>query len=260
VRTYETTMDYAKSQGAIGLFGEKYGDIVRVVEIGDYSRELCGGTHVPHTGKVAVVRILGEGSIGSGMRRIEALVGPDALKQVNAERRLLEEVTAALGAGDPDQAPDRARRAVERIKQLESELGRIRRDDNIRIADDWIRSASQIDGVTLVVQRGYANQSADELRELAMVLRDRLGRDQGLGAAVIGTGGKERALLVASCTNQLVHRGVTAPALLADAAVIVGGKAGGKDPLAMGGGPKGESLDQALATVPVRLEALLRGS
>src|SRR5207247_7380990 len=124
VRAYETTMDYAKSQGAIALFGEKYGDIVRVVEIGDYSRELCGGTHVPHTGKVAVVRILGEGSIGSGMRRIEALVGPDALRQVNLERRLLEEVTAALGAGDPSSAPERARRAVERIKQLESELGK----------------------------------------------------------------------------------------------------------------------------------------
>src|SRR5204863_4026503 len=107
VRIFETSMDEAKDLGATMLFGEKYGDIVRVAEIGDYSRELCGGTHVPRTGKVAVVRILGEGSIGSGMRRIEALVGPDALRQINLERHLLEEVTGALGAGDPQQALER---------------------------------------------------------------------------------------------------------------------------------------------------------
>ncbi|MDP9242635.1 MAG: alanine--tRNA ligase, partial [Actinomycetota bacterium] len=86
VRIFETTMDEAKRLGAIALFEEKYGDFVRVVEIGDYSRELCGGTHVPHTGKVAIVRILGEASIGSGMRRVEALVGPDAIREINMER------------------------------------------------------------------------------------------------------------------------------------------------------------------------------
>src|SRR5205823_3402749 len=119
VRAYETTIDFARSEGAVALFGEKYGDIVRVVEVGDYSKELCGGTHVPHTGKVALVKILGEQSIGSGMRRIEALVGPDALRYVNTELRLLQEVVQALGAGDPEQAPERARRTIERIKQLE---------------------------------------------------------------------------------------------------------------------------------------------
>ncbi|HEX9890622.1 MAG TPA: alanine--tRNA ligase, partial [Actinomycetota bacterium] len=122
VRAYETTMEFARSQGAIALFGEKYGDVVRVVEIGDYSVELCGGTHTARTGQVAPVILTSEGSIGSGLRRIEALVGPDALRWVDAERLLLEEVAEALGSGDPRQAPDRARRAVARIKELEGEL------------------------------------------------------------------------------------------------------------------------------------------
>src|SRR5205085_716866 len=149
VRAYETTMDYARSEGAIALFGEKYGDIVRVVEVGDYSRELCGGTHVPHTGKVALIRILHEGSIGSGMRRVEALVGPDALRHVNAEHRLLEEVVEALGGGGADSAPERARRVLERIKQLESELGTLRRQD--RQADVEHLAESGTDEASLVV-------------------------------------------------------------------------------------------------------------
>src|SRR5207249_10579223 len=148
VRAYETTIDFARSEGAIALFGEKYGDIVRVVEIGDYSKELCGGTHVRHTGEVALVRMLHEASIGTGFRRIEALTGPDALKQVNVERRLLEEVTEAVGAGDPSQAPERVRQAVARIKQLESELGKIRKAERLREVERLAATALDVSGVS----------------------------------------------------------------------------------------------------------------
>ena len=107
---FETSMDEAKRLGAVMLFGEKYGDTVRVVEIGDYSRELCGGTHVERTGHVGVIRLLHEGSIGAGMRRVEALVGPDALREINAERALLHDLVEALGStgsarGDRPRAP-----------------------------------------------------------------------------------------------------------------------------------------------------------
>ncbi len=108
VRIYETTFEEAKNQGALALFGEKYGEFVRVVEVGDYSIELCGGTHVPRTGNVAIVRILGEASIGAGMRRVEALVGPDALKEWNAEHLIIEEVAELLRT-EPPAVPDRVR-------------------------------------------------------------------------------------------------------------------------------------------------------
>ena len=112
INIFETTMDEAKALGATMLFGEKYGDRVRVVEVGDYSRELCGGTHVERTGNVAIIRILHEGSIGAGMRRVEALVGPDALREINAERELLRGLADALGVKDPGAALPYARRPI----------------------------------------------------------------------------------------------------------------------------------------------------
>ncbi len=259
VRAYETTMDYARSQGAIALFGEKYGDIVRVVEIGDYSRELCGGTHVPHTGKVALVRLLHESSIGSGMRRVEALVGPDALRHVNAERRLLEEVVQALGGGDPAEAPDRVRRVLERIKQLESELGRIRKGDRASVVDALAAGAQRVDGVALVVAP-VPGEDANGIRELAQALRERMERD-GPGAAVLGVADATGAKLAASVTNTLVDRGVTAKDLLEPAARAVGGGAGGSKPiLAMAGGGNAGALEDALGTIPARLAELLSAS
>ena len=253
VRAYETTMEYARSQGAIALFGEKYGDIVRVVEVGDYSRELCGGTHVPHTGKVALVRVLHEGSIGSGLRRIEALVGPDALRHVNAEHRLLEEVAAALGGGDPEQAPERARRAVERIKQLESELGKVRRGERreevARLADAGI----DVDGVKLVFETKAADPS--ELRDLALRVRDHL---KGQAGAVVLLGpGANRTSVVAAVTPPLVALGVRAADIVQPVAVAAGGNAGGKPDIAMGGGPGTISPEEATVVVQQRLRELL---
>jgi alanyl-tRNA synthetase len=257
VRAYETTMDYARSQGATALFGEKYGDIVRVVEIGDYSRELCGGTHVPHTGKVAVVRILHEASIGAGMRRVEALVGPDAIRHINEERRLLEEVTRALGAGDPEQAPERARRAIDRVKQLESELGKIRKGDRASVIEGLAAKAQPVDGAVLLVS-SVPGEDVNGIRELAQALRDRMERD-GVGAVVLGVV-DDGAKLVAAVTRSGVDRGVTAKALLEPAAKAIQGGAGGKPNLATAGGRNADALDDALGTGPARLAELLAGS
>jgi alanyl-tRNA synthetase len=255
VRAYETTFDFAKSQGAIALFGEKYGDIVRVVEIGDYSVELCGGTHTAHTGQVAPLFVVTEGSIGSGIRRLEALVGPDAVAWVNLERRLLDEVAEALGAGDPQQAPERARRAVARIKELESELGLLRKGERGQRADELLASAKDVAGVKLVVAE-VPGEDATGLRDLALKLRDRMERD-GHGAVVLAAADGNRALLVASCTGELVNRGVTAPSLLEAAAKSIGGGAGGKPNLAFAGGGKAAALPEALSGIPDRLASLI---
>jgi alanyl-tRNA synthetase len=255
VRAYETTFEFARSQGALALFGEKYGDLVRVVEIGDYSVELCGGTHVPHTGRVAVALVTSEQSIGSGLRRIEALVGPDALAFMNRERRLLEEVAEALGAGDPAQAPERARRAAVRIKELEEAVGRVRSQERAARVEDLAGAASNVDGVRLVVS-SVPGEEAGALRELAIKLRDRLERE-GPGAAVLGTADGSKATLVAACTRALVERGVNAPDLLEPAAQLLGGRAGGKPTLAFGGGGNPAALERALEAIPGRLGALL---
>jgi alanyl-tRNA synthetase len=257
VRAYETTYEFARSQGALALFGEKYGDLVRVVEVGDYSTELCGGTHVPHTGRVALALITSEQSIGSGLRRIEALVGPDALDHVNRERRLLEEIGEVLGAGDPRQAPDRARRAIARIKELEAAIGSVKAQERAGRVEELVAAASDVAGVRLVTT-DLPGEDAGALRELAIKLRERLEKD-GHGAAVLGSANGGKATLVAACTSSLVERGVTAPALLEPAAKAVGGGAGGKPQLAMAGGGKAAALAEALALIPDRLASLVGG-
>ena len=185
---FETSMEEAKRLGAVMLFGEKYGDTVRVVEIGDYSRELCGGTHVERTGNIGVIRLLHEGSIGAGMRRVEALVGPDALREINAERALLHDLVDALGSTDPRAAIDHARKVIEENKRLRSELGKLQKGDRDAIIASLVDGAVDVDGLALVVSE-VAGEDASGLRELAQKVRDRL---QGGPAAVVLGGGSRR--------------------------------------------------------------------
>jgi alanyl-tRNA synthetase len=256
VRIFETTMDEAKSLGAVALFGEKYGDIVRVVEIGEYSRELCGGTHVPHTGNVAVVRFLGEGSIGAGMRRIEAVVGPDALREINAERELLRGLVDALGSKDPGAAIDQARRVVEENKRLRTELGKLRKGDRDAVIASLADAATPIEGIALVVSE-VPGEDPGGLRELAQKVRDKL--SGGPAVVVIGNAAGGKPMLVAAATSGAIERGVTAPGLLGTAAAVIGGGAGGKDALANAGGKDAERLGEALASIPARVRELLDG-
>jgi len=253
VTIYETTFEEARNQGAIALFGEKYGELVRVVEVGDYSVELCGGTHVPHTGNVGVIRILQEGSIGAGMRRVEAVVGPDAIREMNLEREWLRAVSEALGT-DPRSAVERARQLVERVKRLESELGKKDREAQRGLAERLVGAARTVGGVRLVTQ--IHDAPADELRALAQDVANRLEHEHG-AAVVLATGRGGKALLAAACSRNLVSRGVTAPDLLRPAADIVGGGAGGKPNLAFSGGPKGEAVREALGAIEPRLRELL---
>jgi alanyl-tRNA synthetase len=254
VKAFETTMDEARALGAIALFGEKYGDLVRVVEIGDYSRELCGGTHVAHTGRVAVVRFLSEGSIGAGMRRLEAAVGPDALREINAERELLRGLVEALGAPDAQAALEHARRVVEENKRLRSELGRLRRQDRDAVIASLVESAQPVDGVALVVSEVPGEDPAG-LRELAQRVRDRLAARPAV--VVVGNAEGGKPILVAATTPAAVERGITAPRLLEPASKVIGGGAGGKDGLANAGGTRADRLGEALGQIPERLRELL---
>jgi alanyl-tRNA synthetase len=257
VRIYETTFEEAKNQGALALFGERYGEFVRVVEVGDYSIELCGGTHVPRTGNVAIVRILGEGSIGAGMRRVEALVGPDALKEWNAEHVIIEEVSELLRA-EPPAIPDRVRGLLERLKRYESELGKIGAAQRADLIEQIAARASEVAGARVVT--ALHDGDASELRELAQGAVIRMENPNG-AAVVLGSTRGRGALIVAACSKNLVSRGVTAPLLLEPAAGAIGGRAGGKPILGTAGGPNGGAVKEAVERIiPARLEELLRAS
>jgi alanyl-tRNA synthetase len=256
VRIFETTMDEAKSLGAVALFGEKYGDLVRVVEVGDYSRELCGGTHVVHTGSIALIRLLHEGSIGAGMRRVEALVGPDALREINEERALLEGLVAVLGTKDRTTAVEQARRVVQENKRLRSELGTLRQVDRGALIEDLVGSASPVEGV-LLVTREIAGEDPSGLRDLVQKVRDRLAA--GPAAVVLGNGEGGKAMIVAGVTQPAVDLGVRAPELLEPASAAIGGGGGGKDILANAGGTRPEAVGEAHGTIPTRLAGLVGG-
>ena len=209
VRAYETTIDFARSQGAVALFGEKYGDIVRVVEVGDYSKELCGGTHVRHTGQVALLRLLHEGSIGSGFRRIEALTGPDALRHVNAERRLLEEIAREVGADRPAAGPG-ARSAAARGAQAAAvragedparggqRRGRApgRRPPRTSRASSWSCS-------------GWTGRPEGELRELAPRVASAVGGNDRPAAVVLATATDKGPRVIASVNKAMLGTGAT---------------------------------------------------
>jgi alanyl-tRNA synthetase len=255
VRVWHTSLAEAEAAGAIGLFGEKYGAVVRVVDIGDFSRELCGGTHVGHGSQVGPVVILGESSVGANLRRVEALTGLDALRYLDRERQLLAEVSSLLRAR-PEDAPEQLRRRLEALAEATRELERLRQSELAGRAAELAGRASAAGDGWMVVER-VAGASADELRQLANTVRER--RGGGPGVVVLGSDQGGRGNLVALLTADLVGRGLTAREVLMPAARLVGGGAGGKSDMATGGGSDAGKLDEALATAAAEARRVLGG-
>jgi alanyl-tRNA synthetase len=242
VRAYETSFEYAKSIGAMAIFGEKYGDFVRVVEVGDYSKELCGGTHVPHTSNVGVVVMTGEGSVGANLRRVEALVGSEGIDWLRRRALVLERAASTLRT-TPEEVAERIERLLAAQKTMERRLEAIERQsaeaDARRLAD----AAVDVDGTRLVVAR--RDLEVDALRSLAQTLKGRLGS----AVVVLGAAGEGRANLVGAVTKDLTERGISARDLLAPGAVLLGGGGGGRPELAISGGPNSDALEEAIQAV-----------
>jgi alanyl-tRNA synthetase len=247
----------AEAAGALSLFGEKYGSVVRVVEVGDFSRELCGGTHVGHGSQVGPVHVLGEASIGANLRRIEALTGLEALHYVDRERQLLAEVAALLKTR-PEDAPEQLRRRLEALANAQRELERLRVAGLERLATELAgRVAKEADG-WLVVER-VPEAGGDDLRRIASAVRDRVGA--GPGVVVLGSEAQGKAAMVALLTADLAGSGAAARDVLARAAKAVGGGAGGKGDLASAGGRDPGQLDEALRIARAdAVEVLGRGA
>jgi alanyl-tRNA synthetase len=246
VRAFVTSQEEARAMGAMALFGEKYGDRVRVVEVGEYSRELCGGTHVARSGQLGLIKILSESSIGSGIRRVEALVGIDAFRYLAKENVLVSQLSEQLKAR-PEELPERINGIVTRLRDAEKELEKIRSQQVLQIAGSLAEGAADVNGVAFVGHRAPEGTGGDDLRKLATDVRQRL---QGRPAVVMVAGvAKERPVVVIAVNEPARERGLKAGALVGLAAKALGGGGGGKDDLAQGGGTNPAALPEAIAAV-----------
>src|SRR5580698_6746063 len=245
VRAFHTSIDEARAMGALALFGEKYGDQVRVVEVGDYSRELCGGTHVARSGQLGLVKILGESSIGSGVRRVEALVGIDAFKFLARESILVSQLAEQLKA-PREELPDRVATIVTRLRDAQRDLERLNSARLLDSAAELAEGAADVAGVALVAHRAPDAVAADGIRKLALDIRGRLAPDRPGVAVVVGVPA-DRPTVVVAVNDAGRARGLTAGALVLVAAGALGGRGGGKDDVAQGGGaPLGDGAAQAI--------------
>jgi len=252
VNWYETSMDEARRLGAMMLFGEKYGDRVRVVDMGDYSRELCGGTHVGRTGEIGMIKVLSEASIGSGVRRVEALVGLDAFRHLSREHLLVSTLAEQLKSR-PEDLPERIGSLVERLRTAERDLEKVRADAVLASAGALAAGAEDIDGTALVAVPAPDGLGGNDLRALASDVRARLGSRPGV-VALFSADGPKVAFVVAT-TAAARDRGWAAGKLIGQFADAVGGRGGGKPDLAQGGGTDPAGVPEAVR----RLRAALRG-
>jgi alanyl-tRNA synthetase len=250
VRALEMSRMDAERLGAMALFGEKYGDWVRVVEVEDVSRELCGGTHVFNTAAIGIFAIASEGSSAANVRRIEALTGPAAIDWFRSRSRDLSEVGKILGAEQDPLAG--ARHAAERLDELEKQTKQAGSADLSKKAEEMAATGQRIGGITVFVGRGHG---ADQ-REL-LDLADRIKSRAGDAAVVLGGVEDDKVALVASFGKGVVERGLSAADVIREAAEIVGGGGGGRENVAQAGGRDASKLDEALAAARQAIEAKL---
>jgi alanyl-tRNA synthetase len=234
VRAFVTPIDEARAMGAIALFGEKYGDHVRVVEVGDYSRELCGGTHVARSGQLGLIKILGESSIGSGVRRVEALVGTDAFRFLATESVLVSQLSEQLKARR-EELPERVGALVTRVRDAERELDRLRSAQLLGMAAELVGGAEDIGGAAFVGHRAADGTAAEGIRKLALDIRGRV--PAGRPAVVVVAGvPADRPTVVVAVNDRARELGLAAGSLVREAAGRLGGGGGGRDDVAQGGG------------------------
>ena len=244
VRAYLTSLEQARRSGAMALFGEKYGDEVRVVEVGDYARELCGGTHVPRSGQLGVVKIMSEASIGAGVRRVEALVGLDAFRFLAREHLLVGQLAEVFKA-PPEEIPERVYGVLERLHTAEKELTKLRAEAVLASAGQLAATAADIHGIRLVAAEAPAGTGGNDLRRLALDVRGRLGpADPAVVLLLARTEG--RVPFVAVLNDAARQRGLSAAEVVRAIGPAVGGRGGGKNDVAQGAGDNIEGIGAAL--------------
>ena len=246
-------LEKAKEMGAMMLFTEKYGDVVRVVRVGDFSLELCGGTHTNSTGQVGLFQVIQETGTAAGVRRIEAVTGSVAEKRVRSHREVLSTLEAQLSA-QTDELSEKVAALLDRNKALERELQALRREQAGSDMDGLVQSAQDVNGLKVVAAE-VSPADMDGFRDMGDELRNALG--SGIGVIGANLGGK--ASVIAVVTDDLISRGIQAGNVVKAVAQLVGGGGGGRPHMAQAGGKFPEKIGEALAQVPDIVRAQLEG-
>ena len=248
IKVTETSFEAAKELGALALFDDQYGDMVRVVMMGDYSTELCGGTHMTNTGQIGLFKIVSETGVAAGIRRIEALTGEAALNWLKDLNSLVSGVSAVLKT-DPIGLVNRAEGLIIQLKEYEKEIHSFKRQLSQGIIDKILSKKENLDGVSLVAA-ALKDQDMDGLREIADTVRDKLGSV----VVVLASEKDGKVNLVAAATKDVVSRGVHAGNLIKEIAKITGGGGGGRPDMAQAGGKDPSKIKEALAKIKVLLD------
>ncbi len=253
VKTEFSDIKNAIDMGATALFGEKYSDQVRVVKIADYSMELCGGTHVAQTGDIGLLKIVSEQAVASGVRRIDAVTGMEALMFVQKNESMLDDISMLLKT-EPDRLLSRIEKLLQTQKDMEKEIDRLKSKNLTKQADSVLNSIKEISGVKVLVAKAEL-EDAKALRSYGDSIRDKLGS----GIIFFGTADNEKASLLCMVTKDLSKR-LSAKAIIEQTAPFIGGKGGGRDDMAQAGGKNPEKLEDALNRATEVIEKSIRSS
>jgi alanyl-tRNA synthetase len=249
VSAQEMSQKEAKEIGAMALFGEKYGDVVRVVSVGDWARELCGGTHVQSSAELGLVKLLSESSIGAGVRRVEALVGADAYSFLAKEHILLNSLTEIVKGARVEELPERISDLISRVKSVEKELGVLKSAQALASVGELAQKFERVGNFDLLLERVSDELSVDDLRQMALDLRNR--RPQSVVGLFTVTDG--RVVFVVASSSDAISAGIKAGALVKQGSAILGGGGGGKDDFAQGGGSDAQKIAQAISELKAAL-------
>ncbi len=239
------SQDDAKKLGAMALFGEKYGDRVRVVSVGDWARELCGGTHVARTGQLGVVKLLSESSIGAGVRRVEALVGADAYKFLAREHVLVNQLTDLIKGSKSEELPERIADLIAKLKDVEKELGQVRSQQALAQVSGLLETAKQVGEFKFLAAQIGDGIGVEDLRTMALDIKNRLGESVVALASVAS----DKPIIVVATSELPRSKGAKAGALVKIASGVLGGGGGGKDDFAQGGGVNISEIPNALIAI-----------
>ena len=252
ITAQEMSQPEAKAMGAMALFGEKYGERVRVVSVGDWARELCGGTHVTSSAEIGLVKLLGESSIGAGVRRVEALVGYDAFQYLAKEHLLLNSLTQLIKGSRPEELPEKISALLEKLRAIEKELVQLKSAQALAGTTALVAHIEKIGELSVLVVAVSNGLTGEDLKTMALDLRNRI----ECSVIALLSNSEDRVTLVVATDERSRALGAKAGSLVKIGSTVLGGGGGGRDDFAQGGGVNPAKINDAVSELKVAIRSL----